>query len=95
VVAFLFLLFEVELLFLFPWALVFADTPLQVETGRLWGFTALVEMGIFIGVLLVGLAYVWKNGHLNWIVPAFGATDYSSPVPKSLYDSINDRYKTD
>ena len=54
--AFLFVIFDVESVFLFPWAPVFE---------RL-GYQAVVEMGIFIGILAVGLLYAWKKGVLEW-----------------------------
>jgi NADH-quinone oxidoreductase subunit A len=53
---FLFVIFDVEAVFLFPWARVFE---------RL-GYTAVVEMGIFIGILAVGLLYSWRKGVLRW-----------------------------
>jgi NADH-quinone oxidoreductase subunit A len=59
VVALIFLIFDVEILFLFPWAVVFKE---------LGGF-AFVEMLIFIFILLVGLAYVWAKGDLEWDKP--------------------------
>ena len=52
VIALIFLIFDVEVVFLFPWAMVFKDL----------GLLAFVEMGIFLIVLIVGLAYVWKKG---------------------------------
>ncbi len=57
VIALIFLIFDVEVVFLFPWAVVFKEL----------GWLALIEMAIFIGILLVGLAYVWKKGDLNWV----------------------------
>ncbi|MGA8114286.1 MAG: NADH-quinone oxidoreductase subunit A [Actinocatenispora sp.] len=56
--AFLYVLFAVESVFLFPWALVF-DRP-----G--YGATTLVEMAVFVGVLLLGLLYAWRKGALHW-----------------------------
>ena len=57
VIALIFLIFDVEVIFLFPWAMVFKDL----------GLLAFVEMGIFLVVLIVGLAYVWKKGDLDWV----------------------------
>ena len=54
--AFLFVIFDVESVFLFPWAVVFT---------RL-GYAAVVEMAIFIGILAVGLLYAYKKGVLHW-----------------------------
>jgi len=53
---FLFVIFDVESVFLFPWARVFE---------RL-GYTAIGEMGLFIGILAVGLLYAWRKGVLKW-----------------------------
>ena len=56
IVAMLFIVFDIETVFLFPWAVVFK------ELGR-FGF---IEMAIFILVLFIGLAYVWRKGSLEW-----------------------------
>jgi len=56
VYAFLFVIFDVESVFLFPWARVFE---------RL-GYTAVVEMAVFIGILGVGLLYAWRKKVLEW-----------------------------
>lgn len=55
-VAMLFILFDVEIVFLFPWAVMF---------DSLGGFE-LIGMGIFLMILVVGLAYEWKKGALEW-----------------------------
>ena len=55
-VAILFIVFDLEIAFVFPWALVF----------RQLGVFGLVEMGIFLGLLLLGFIYVWKKGALEW-----------------------------
>ena len=57
VIALIFLIFDVEVVFLFPWDVVFKDM----------GIVALVEMGIFLTILLIGLAYVWVKGDLDWV----------------------------
>lgn len=59
--ALLFVVFDVEAVFIFPWAITADGT----STGGL-GWFGLVEMTIFIGVLLLGLAYVWRKGLLKW-----------------------------
>ena len=58
-VALAFIVFDVETIFLFPWAVVF---------GQL-GLFAFVEMMIFVAILLVGLAYLWAKGDLEWVKP--------------------------
>ncbi|UCE58345.1 MAG: NADH-quinone oxidoreductase subunit A [Phycisphaerales bacterium] len=71
-VAMLFLLFDVELIFVWPWARVFhhaattgATIPLEDGTPVGKGFLA-VGMGIFFALLLFGLLYEWKRGALEW-----------------------------
>jgi len=54
--AILFILFDVELVFLYPWAVVY----------RALGTSGLIEMVVFLGVLMVGFIYVWDNGALKW-----------------------------
>ncbi|MCU1677062.1 MAG: NADH-quinone oxidoreductase subunit [Frankiales bacterium] len=56
VYAFLYVVFAVDAVFLFPWAVVLDDI----------GGAAAVEMGVFIGILVVGLAYAWRKGVLSW-----------------------------
>lgn len=55
-VAILFIIFDLEIAFLFPWATVFARI----------GVIALVEMALFLLLLIVGFVYVWKKGALEW-----------------------------
>ena len=55
-VAILFILFDLEIAFLFPWA---------VALGSIGGF-GLVAMGIFLAILVVGFIYEWKKGALEW-----------------------------
>jgi NADH-quinone oxidoreductase subunit A len=59
VVALIFLIFDVEVVFLFPWALVF----------RKLGMFAFVEMAIFLVILIVGYIYVWAKKDLDWDKP--------------------------
>ena len=93
IIALIFILFEVELLFLFPWSTVFASKELMDQTNGLWGWFAFIEMVIFILVLALGLAYAWVNGLLDWVKPQQQPTDYKSIVPPNLYDTINEKYK--
>jgi len=55
-VAMLFILFDVEAVFFFPWAVVFRDLKMA-------GF---IEMFVYIGILLAGYVYLWKKGALDW-----------------------------
>jgi NADH-quinone oxidoreductase subunit A len=54
--ALLFVLFDVEILFVYPWAV----------TARGLGTLALAEMGVFLAVLALGLAFAWRKGALSW-----------------------------
>jgi len=56
VYALIFVIFDVEVIFIFPWAVVFKSL----------GIFAFVEMMIFIGILMVGYAYAWRKGALEW-----------------------------
>lgn len=67
VVALIFIVFDVEVALLYPWAVVF----------RRLGLLAFVEAFIFIVILLAGLAYLWKEGDLEWV-----RTLQDSPSPK-------------
>ena len=57
VFALIFIIFDVEAVFLLPWAVVFKKL----------GFLAFVEGLVFIGILVVALAYVWRKGDLEWV----------------------------
>lgn len=93
IVALIFLLFEVEIIFLFPWATIFADKQLLAETNGLWGWFSVIEVVIFIGILALGLAYAWANGHLDWVKPEPSPTKIEPNVPQNLYAKINEQYK--
>ena len=85
VVALVFLLFEAELIFLFPWATVFAKEELVNSTNGLWSRFSMIETFIFIGILSIGLAYVWANGMLEWVRPKPKISDYKSVIPSDAY----------
>ncbi len=99
VVALLFIIFDVEVVFFFPWAAVYGnvmqltdsmlspaqrvqlseqlltlpagsltpETAIKVESALMLGWTAVVDVLVFFAVLLVGFAYVWKRGDLDWV----------------------------
>jgi NADH-quinone oxidoreductase subunit A len=64
VVAILFVVFDIEAVFLYPWAVVLAPDPVTNAPGL--GWPGLVTMGIFVATLIAGLVYVWKKGVLDW-----------------------------
>ena len=55
-IAILFIVFDLEIAFVFPWALVFREL----------GVFGLIEMGVFLALLVIGFVYVWKKGALEW-----------------------------
>jgi NADH-quinone oxidoreductase subunit A len=92
IVALIFILFDVELVFLFPWATVFGNREMIQATGGLWGWFALAEMFLFVGILVLGLAYAWVKGYLDWVKPEIKVSSFQSKVPKHLYEQINQKY---
>lgn len=61
-IAILFIIFDLEIAFLFPWAAIFRDIVATPEV-KIFGF---VEMLVFIGILVVGYVYAWVKGALDW-----------------------------
>ena len=57
IIALIFLIFDVEIAVLFPWAVIFREV----------GLLGLVEILVFVGILVVGFAYVWVKGDLEWL----------------------------
>jgi len=55
-IAILFIAFDLEIAFVFPWAVIF----------RSLGQVGLIEMGVFLGLLVLGFVYAWKKGALEW-----------------------------
>ena len=61
IVAILFVIFDVETIFLFPWAVKYK------AMYKVMGSIALVEMLVFLGILVVGYIWIWKKGALEWV----------------------------
>ena len=87
--ALLFVLFEVELLLLLPWARVMASLH-QVDSN--WSWVALSEMFAFLTLMLAGLLYVWRYGKLRNIASSPEPETTSSRVPEPMYKALNDKY---
>ncbi|MFC1477473.1 NADH-quinone oxidoreductase subunit A [candidate division KSB1 bacterium] len=68
IVALVFIIFSIEIVFLFPWAIVYKKL----------GMFAFIEMMVFIAILLVGYVYVWVKGDLEWVKSYF--TDVGDEV---------------
>ena len=81
-VALVYIVFAVEIAFLFPWAIVLRDAVdgTGAAEGVGIGAFALVEGIIFIVILFLGLAYVWAKGDLDWIL-SYSAPHYAPPEP--------------
>jgi NADH-quinone oxidoreductase subunit A len=92
VVALVFVLFEVELLFLFPWAVVFGNKELIEQTNGQWGWFAMAEMAVFVIILMVGLGYAWAKGYLEWVIPTPKIPRVKTVVPAEMYQNLNKKY---
>jgi NADH-quinone oxidoreductase subunit A len=71
IVALVYLIFDVEVALFYPWAVAYGDAPklaheLGMTVSALRG-VAIVDMLFFFGVLLVGFAYLWRFGYLDWV----------------------------
>ncbi len=60
-IALFFIVFDVEIIFMLPWAVVFNDMLQLLGSFAFW------EMAIFVAILVAGLAYVWGKGDLEWV----------------------------
>ena len=77
VVAMLFIVFDIEAIFLYPWAVQF----------RALGFFGLIEMVVFIGLVFVAYLYVWQKGGLTWEPPR-RVTEGAGPATSGLPASV-------
>ncbi|WP_374164925.1 NADH-quinone oxidoreductase subunit A [Arcticibacter sp. MXS-1] len=89
VIALVFLLFDVELIFIFPWSTIFAQKDI-IDAHPAWGWVTLAEMFLFVGILVLGLVYVWKRGDIEWIKPEQKLPEVETAIPKSVYHRINE-----
>ena len=74
VVAMLFIIFDIETIFLFPWAIAF----------RQLGLFGLIEMAIFIALVFVAYVYIWKKGGLDWAGSSLTPIETESEVRRDL-----------
>ena len=74
-VALMFVVFDVEIALLFPWAVVFRDL---VQAGQ--GWIAFLEAGTFIAILVAGLLYVWARGDMDWTAPGIADPSLAAPL---------------
>lgn len=88
IIALVFLLFDVEMVFIFPWTTVFGSAELIAADNR-WGWYTMAEMFIFVGILVIGLVYVWKKGDLEWVKPLPKIPFIKSTTPAVVYERMN------
>src|SRR5881275_3069845 len=102
VVALLFVIFDVEMAFFFPWAVVFGQSMRAADAGATaavrdanydLAWVAFADILFFFGVLLVGFAYLWRRGDLDWVrsVAAQRAADRdlkSDPVARRARELV-------
>jgi len=89
VVALIFVIFDVETAFMFPVAVVFSD---WVNAGI--GQYAFIEIGIFVAILLVGLAYVWIKGDISWVKDVRTTRETTAQSPEAGFDGREEQPAT-
>ena len=91
-VALVYVVFAVEIAFLFPWALVLREalTGTGAAEGAGIGLFALIEGIVFITILFLGLAYVWAKGDLDWVLaysgPGYQPKTRTTVTPRNIAD---------
>ncbi len=93
VIALIFILFDVEIVFLFPWATIFAQEKLMETYTGAWTWFTLSEMFTFILILVFGLVYAWKKGMLEWEKPVQETRLPDPAKAVARYSHINEKYK--
>src|SRR4029078_12268521 len=73
--ALLFVAFDIEVVFIYLWALIFRDPGPRLSAGSLF-----ISMLVFVGILLFGLAYAWRKGVLSWSGPGEAIGDRRPPT---------------
>lgn len=91
-IALLFVLFEVEVIYLFPIATIYGNHTLDLASNGNWTIFALIEILLFVILLFIGLVYAWKKGYLDWNKPETSCEPFQSKVPGNLYKVINEKY---
>lgn len=95
VVALLFVIFDVEIAFFFPWAVVFGTAtraaespdPETAKAASAFAQFAFLELLVFFGILLVGFAYLWKRGDLEWVRSVAGQPPERAETPAAVVES--------
>jgi NADH-quinone oxidoreductase subunit A len=84
----IFLIFDVEILLLFPWVTVFAAPELLLQTPG-WGWLALADAAIFLIILALGLVYIWVEGDIDWVRPQPEPEIVETAIPAHVYETFN------
>ncbi|MEL6252120.1 MAG: NADH-quinone oxidoreductase subunit A [Bacteroidota bacterium] len=63
-----------------------------MEAHSSWGWFALAEAVLFVGVLALGLAYVWKKGGLEWVKTEVTPLNKEVGIPEIQYEKVNQKY---
>lgn len=85
IVALVFLVFDVEIALFYPWATVFYESKL----------TALVDLLVFMGVLMVGYVYLWRFGYLDWVRSSVTTSIQRPGEQKAAVDKLRERARRD
>jgi NADH-quinone oxidoreductase subunit A len=90
-IALFFVLFEAEIIFLFPWSALFSDIQLPADETAQRKLVIFFEVLVFIGIMIAGLAYIWKNGFLEWEKNKPPVIENDFPVSLSHYKEFNEK----
>lgn len=88
VMGLIFLIFDVELILIFPWSYSFFDFEITLQNNQ-WNFFSLIEILFFIIILALGLFYVWLNNDIDWNKPQPLKPKCLNVVPLSVYEQFN------
>lgn len=88
VMGIIFLIFDVELILIFPWAFSFFDEQIQTHNSE-WNFFSFFEILFFIFILVLGLFYIWLNRDIDWVKPKPLNPKSLNIVPNELYKQFN------
>jgi NADH-quinone oxidoreductase subunit A len=85
IIALLYLIFDVEVALFYPWAVAYGNAAAAARQAGITLFqyrqTALVDMLLFFGLLILGFAYLWRFGYLDWINPVKTAAKSTESFP--------------
>jgi len=92
VMGLVFLIFDVELILIFPWAYSFFDNEIMVNNPQ-WNWMSLIEILFFLFILLAGLYYIVLKKDIDWVKPKPLAPKCLNVVPIELYVQFNKNHE--